>query len=113
MSDHFRRMYACGVHVESQCRSIGHDKQTIVGKQECPQCGDRSSAPWDAWKKADALEQAKALERLTREVERLRGLITAAIPDRFEGDLGSDALVDLWAEARAIREASNGGTKTL
>jgi len=44
-------------------------------------------------------------ERLTHENERLRGLIAAAVPERFEGDLGSDALVGLWVEARAIREA--------
>jgi len=79
MSDHFRRMYACGVHVESECRCIGHDKQTIVGKRECPQCGDRSSAPWDAWKKAEAEVAAlrTQVEELTREV----AVLTAAIRD--------------------------------
>jgi hypothetical protein len=35
---HQRITYACGIHIETQCRCLGHGKETVVGKRACPHC---------------------------------------------------------------------------
>lgn len=35
---HSVTMYACGVHVEAQCRCMRHEKEVIVGRRACPTC---------------------------------------------------------------------------
>ena len=38
MHGHSRILYSCGLHVESECRCMGHEKETTVGKRACPTC---------------------------------------------------------------------------
>jgi len=44
MSGHRMVKYACGEHVESQCRCMDHRKLVIIGVTPCPTCNP-STAP--------------------------------------------------------------------
>jgi len=38
VTEHFRTMYACGKHVESQCRCPSQSKRVTTSKTPCPEC---------------------------------------------------------------------------
>jgi len=63
--------YVCGVHVESQCRCLGHLKEVVVGKRYCPTCMGKTWSTDTDGGKAETPAAPTTLE------EKLRALLNS------------------------------------